>query len=206
MKADNISNEIPLVNRRIVELDIEGSTRSLNLPKDLLVYVASLNMIKSIIEDDKLFSFNDFLQKHTQQNGLNILVECAAQTMNLLTAEKRNRLKQFFLNLLLTSDDLKHLDTEILRKANLFSSEEILDIKRQRNGNDLPMPYIATLTDWKMCEAKSTNFRFPVHRTKTLDVIYRLRYTLRFWFNETTTNIVHECNWCPKIVGKISRK
>lgn len=151
LQQDNVSNEIPLVNRRIVELDIEGSQRLLNLPKDLLVQVAALNIIKSVISADSgMFSFNDYLQKYLTQNGLQILFEMVAKILNEIDLQRRGKLKQYFLDNLLATDLIKPFDMDILQKMEMFSGKELLDIERQRNGNALALPLIAIHTDWQM--------------------------------------------------------
>lgn len=151
---DNIQNEIPLVNRRIVELDIEGAARNGPQPKDLLVQVSALNAIKSILEDHNLFSFNDFLVKFRQQNGLGVVVEYVTRLIPTLTVEKSNKLKQFFLNILLVSNDFEN-ESEKIAKTKLFSLGEITDLRKQRAADDLiALPAIAAAHDWKMCDSK----------------------------------------------------
>lgn len=158
LKADNLNNEIPLVNRRILELDIEGSvsSRALQLPKDLLLQVAALNTIKTILDEQNLFSHNDYLQKYKKQNGLGILVdEVTAMLMSPVSLEHRNKFKKYFLNVMLTSDDMKYVDVETIRKTNLFADEELTEIKKQRNCGESSLPPIATMTDWRMGDLKS---------------------------------------------------
>lgn len=132
------------------------SSRALQLPKDLLIQVAALNTIKTILDDQNLFSYNDYLQKYKQQNGLTILVdEVTAMLMSPVSLESRNKLKNYFLNIMLTSEDIKFTDGDIISKTNLFSNEELIEIKKQRNNGELSLPAIATMTDWKMGDLKS---------------------------------------------------
>lgn len=152
---DNVQNEISLVNRRILELDIEGAARNGPQPKDLLVQVAALNAIKSILEEQNIFSYNDFLAKYRQQNGLGILVDYVTRMIPTIPVDKSNKLKQFFLNILLISNDFK-IDVEIISKTKLFAPYEIADLKKQRSSDDLvALPTIAITQDWKMSDSKS---------------------------------------------------
>ncbi|XP_037037569.1 integrator complex subunit 8 [Bradysia coprophila] len=155
LKADNLNNEIPLVNRRILELDIEGSvsSRVLQLPKDLLIQVAALNTIKTILDERNLFSYNDYLQKYRKQNGLAVLVDEVADMLTLpVPLESHNKFKNYFLNMMLSSD----ADVDTIRKTNLFSNEELQDIKKQRSGGDMVLPPVAAMTDWKIGDLKNS--------------------------------------------------
>lgn len=132
------------------------SSRALQLPKDLLIQVAALNTIKTILDDENLFSYNDYLQKYKLQNGLGVLVdEVTAMLTTNVSLESRNKLKKYFLNIMLTSDDMKYADVDIIRKTNLFSNEELIEIKKQRNNGEISLPPIAAMTDWKMGDLKS---------------------------------------------------
>ncbi|KAJ6650141.1 Integrator complex subunit 8, partial [Pseudolycoriella hygida] len=158
LKADNLCNEIPLVNRRILELDIEGSisSRSLQLPKELLLQVAALNAIKTILDNQNLFLFNDYIQKYKQQNGLGVLVdEVSAMLKSSVSLENRRKLKKYFLDVMLSSNDTKFVDVAIIKKTNLFADEELIEIERQRNCGEMSLPQIAVMSDWKMGEIKN---------------------------------------------------
>ena len=66
MKQDNREREIPLVNRRIIELDIEGARSQglLKKKKDLDMNVAALNVIRSIFEEGSIFANIDYFEKY----------------------------------------------------------------------------------------------------------------------------------------------
>lgn len=77
MKLDNINREIPIVNRRIVELDIEGAIihGQVKLPKDLEVNVSALNVIRGIFEADNVFNSVDYMKKYKTLEPFNAIVE-----------------------------------------------------------------------------------------------------------------------------------
>ena len=127
----------------------------MELPKGLLLQVAALNTVKAIMDDRNLFSANDFLQKYKTQNGLNILIDETAAMLKLnISLESQNKIKNFFLKLLLTADDLNAM-IEAIRKMNIFSDVELTEIKNQRSSKELTLPAIATMIDWKMGDLKS---------------------------------------------------
>ncbi len=133
------------------------SSRALQLPKNLLLQVAALNTIKTILDPQSIFCHNDYLQKYKKQNGLTVLVDEVATmlTSPLVSLESRNKFKKYFLNVMLSSDDMKYADVEAIRKSNLFSNEELQEIKLQRNSGEITLPPIAAMTDWKMGDTKS---------------------------------------------------
>lgn len=164
LRQDNLRNEIPLVNRRIIELDIEGSQRLLNLPKDLLVQVAALNVVKSILLDGGggaggMFSFNDFLHKYAAQNGVPVLLEQVAQMLPEIDVAGRAKLKEYFLDLLLTTDTVSATDADALTQMALFSGAELSDIERQRNDCGIELAPIGVQPEWQMNETKGTGWR-----------------------------------------------
>lgn len=56
---------------------------------------------------------------------------------------------------MLSSDDMKFADVETIRKTNLFTEEELAEIRKQRHSGDISLPPIALMTDWKMGDVKS---------------------------------------------------
>lgn len=129
----------------------------MQLPKDLLIQVAALNTIKTILDEQNLFSHNDYLQKYKRQNGLGVLVDEITSMLisPVVSLESRNKFKKYFLNIMLSSDDMKFVDVETIRKTNLFSNEELTEIQKQRNNGEISLAPIAAMTDWKMGDLKS---------------------------------------------------
>lgn len=56
---------------------------------------------------------------------------------------------------MLSSDDMTFVDVETIQKTDLFTNEELDEIKKQRNSYEISLPPIATMTDWKMGDLKS---------------------------------------------------
>lgn len=171
-EADNIKREIPLVNRRIVELDIEGihTNESQKLSRESVVKAAALNAIRSMIDTEDLFSFHDFLVKYQKHNGLTILIESAAvwnrQSNDDQCERSQKLLKDCFHNILLTIDSayLKPSDLELIERSNLLNRQELDEIKRIKKIHYTTAPIesvsftpICTMTDWKLSDGKGTN-------------------------------------------------
>lgn len=167
-EADNIKREISLVNRRIVELDMEGihTNEPQKLSRESVIKTAALNAIRSMIDTDDLFSFHDFLVKYHKHNGLMILMEMAVtltKQSNGQCEQIRKQLKDCFHNILLTIDStyLKPSDLDLIEKSNLLSRQELDDVKRLKTSHYTTAPIenvsftpICTMTDWKLSDAK----------------------------------------------------
>lgn len=163
---DNILMEIPLVNRRIVELDMEGEVEreTQKVSKDVLVRVAALNKIRSIIDPDDLFSFNDFLAKYEKQNALSILLDYAiAHVKQSNLHEQSELIKKTFYDILLVSESspMKQTDIEKIEKSGLFSDSDLNKITNSKRLYDITQPIenlnfspLGTSSDWKMTETK----------------------------------------------------
>lgn len=69
--------EIPLVNRRIVELDIEGAISQgiLKETRQLEMQVSALNVIRGIFEEGNIFVSVDYFEKYAQLNCFHALTE-----------------------------------------------------------------------------------------------------------------------------------
>lgn len=167
-EADNVKCEIPLVNRRIVELDIEGihTNDTQKLSRESVIKSAALNAVRSMIDTNDLFSFHDFLVKYHKHNGLMILMETAATLHHQLDGQcerRRKLLKDCFYNILLTIDSnyLKSSELDLFEKSNLFNRQELDEIKRLKMLYHTTAPIenvsftpICTMTDWKLSDVK----------------------------------------------------
>lgn len=163
---DNILMEIPLVNRRIVELDMEGEIEreTQKVSKDVLVHVAALNKIRSINDPDDLFSFNDFLAKYEKQNALSILLDHAiVHTKQTNLWEHSQLIRKAFYDILLITESIsmKQTDIEKVKKSGLLSDTDLNEIEKSKQLYDVTKPIenlnfspLGTSSDWKMSETK----------------------------------------------------
>lgn len=83
LKLDNREREIPLVNRRMLELDIEGSISQgiLKESRQLEMQVAALNVVRSTFEEGNIFANTDFFEKYQQLNCFATLVEVTSSSL-----------------------------------------------------------------------------------------------------------------------------
>lgn len=163
---DNILMEIPLVNRRIVELDMEGEVERETeaVSQDVLVQVAALNKIRSIIDPDGLFSYNDFLAKYEKQNALSILLDHAiAHNKRTNLREHSELIRKAFYDILLIaeSSSVNQTDIEKVEKSGLLSDSDLNEIEKSKQLYDVTKPIenlnfspLGILSDWKMSEIK----------------------------------------------------
>lgn len=64
LKEDNFLKEIPMIQRKIMELDIEAISTNQKEFIDLEFKVVALNTIRYIIEDNNILSSDTFKQKY----------------------------------------------------------------------------------------------------------------------------------------------
>lgn len=171
-EADNLKLEIPLVTRRIIELDLEGihTNEPSKISRDAVIKVAALNAIRSMISSDDLYSFHDFVVKYQKQNGLMILMETAATFLKQSNQPEHKRLvKEGFYNHLLTSDStyIKPSDLELIEKSEILNRTEFDEIKRSKQLHCTTTPIenvsftpICTMTDWKLSDVKGKQKKY----------------------------------------------
>lgn len=169
-ELDNIQLEIPLVNRRIVELDMEGihTTEPQKISRDSVIRIAALNAIRSMIDTNDLFSHHDFLVKYQKQNGLTILLETAATFLKQSeNTEQHKVVKENMRNLLLTTNFnyVKPADFELIENSSLLGRQDLDNIKRLKQLHctnssieNLSLSPICTMTDWKLSDVKGRQF------------------------------------------------
>lgn len=161
--------EIPLVNRRIIESDMEGQCEfePQKMPKEMLAQVAALNTIRSIIDAKDLFAPQDFLQKYQKCNSFSLLLEAAILIFKQSDQiEHKARIKDVFFNILLTSEPnyVKSSELETIAKNSLLNQNELDEIKRLKQLHCVTLPVenfefspLCTISDWKTSDSKSTS-------------------------------------------------
>lgn len=168
---DNVLLEIPLVNRRIVESDLENEVErnSTKITKEALIRVAALNKIRSLVDPNDLFSFNDFLGKYGKSNGLKYILDASISHIKRSNHFEHTQLiKKMFYNILLTtgSNNVKQIDVELIEQSGILSESDLNEIKCSKEQYDLTSPFensqlsnLCTVNEWKMSETKSKSNR-----------------------------------------------
>lgn len=104
LQADNLTREIPMIHRQVVELDIQGSASSgaFTVARDLLNRVSALNAVRYALEGGLPSTHPDFLNKFKTVGikFFDLLFWALAPVLVSNLSEKDwNNLKMFFLHL-----------------------------------------------------------------------------------------------------------
>lgn len=158
LKEDNVSKEIPVVTRRIVELDVQAAISCTVIPAnkaDVLIHTVALNTIRCLMDNGDIIPFIDFTQKYKSPKDFQILIQATQDILKNCSSKDELRLKNYFLNLLLTNEINMVAIENGIRSLNLFTDIELNDIKKHRNDGDIDLPLIAMQTDWRTVDVKS---------------------------------------------------
>lgn len=167
-ESDNDKLEIPLVNRRILELDMEGihTNEPQKITREAVIRIAALNAIRSMIDTNDHFSHHDFLVKYQKQNGLSIMLEIAATFLKQSEQIEYHKIvKKNVYNVILTTDAnyVKPADLELIENSTLLNRQDLDDIKRLKQLHCTNSPIenisfspICTMTDWKLSDKSKT--------------------------------------------------
>ncbi|KAM7342295.1 integrator complex subunit 8 [Cochliomyia hominivorax] len=149
LKLDNRIREIPLVNRRILELDIEGAISQgiLKETKQLEMQVAALNLVRSKFEEGNIFASVDYFEKYAQLNCFAAVVEGIMDVITHCSLSEQNMLKQFLIDSILKYKNKVWLQE--LMHLNIFTPIELKDLLQQIQEEELPQPTLAMLSEWK---------------------------------------------------------
>ncbi|XP_047985656.1 integrator complex subunit 8-like [Leguminivora glycinivorella] len=103
-QADNLSRDIPMIHRQVVELDIQAAAliSAISVPKDLLIRVTALNAVRYALDGGLPSTQPDFLNKFNTigEQFFDILFWALTPVLvSRLSEEDLNRLRIFFLHL-----------------------------------------------------------------------------------------------------------
>lgn len=158
LQEDNLQKEIPLAHRRNLELDIRaGSITIVNNTIDL--QITALNTIRNIFEDKDAI-INSALTLKTKENkkSFTILNQEISKFLTVCCLADRSKIIQYFLNILLTTNNFNEIIVEI-KLLNLFSELELNQIKTQRCDMSSSLSPIAMQTEWELCPSKDLDLR-----------------------------------------------
>ncbi|XP_059049066.1 integrator complex subunit 8 [Achroia grisella] len=168
LQADNLTREIPMVHRQVVELDIQGSASSgaFTVARDLLNRVSALNAVRYALEGGLPSTHPDFLNKF-KTVGIKffdlLFWALAPVLMSKLSNDDWANLKMFFLHLATSQCRLpverideylkKHVgeSAERIRKK-LITDEELQTIINDPINNDdenMDIPRELLTDDWE---------------------------------------------------------
>lgn len=204
LKLDNKIREIPLVSRRQLELDIEGSISSgiLKEPAHLQLQVAALNVVRNIFEWGSIFGSVEYFEKYRELDCLPPLVEGLQEILPHCSLKEQVALKQFLIDCLLHQGGQSRQLLQTVRGIGLFSPEELQDLDEQMLQAAPPVPTnsLASLSDW-MCHSKSKT-RKLFKRTHKLMLVLSYSDPSGRGCLGTTVNKLHQRQHCTDSAGE----
>lgn len=170
LKEDNLKCEIPFVQRKILELDIEGSLSTVQLSsngKEIYFTVIALNTIRHIVDDDDMMAFDLFIEKYKNNDEvLEIFLKTISDTFNSFDLSCKNKLKQYVLRLVMIMTDSQA--NCLLKPSPIFSQQEITDLRRQKAEEAIVVSGIAQNTNWSFTEGKTMSRLEIAHTERQL--------------------------------------
>ncbi|XP_054738863.1 integrator complex subunit 8 [Anastrepha obliqua] len=150
LQEDNHVHEIPLVSRRILELDIEAviSQGTLKEPRTLEMQVAALNVVRSIFENGNIFASVDYFEKYRHMNCFVAIIDAISSVLPHCTLSERNTIKNFLIDCILKQNNGKQFLQQV-KHIQFFTATELRDLERQTAEEELLVPTLATLSEWK---------------------------------------------------------
>ncbi|XP_067628061.1 integrator complex subunit 8 isoform X2 [Eurosta solidaginis] len=150
LREDNYIREIPLINRRILELDIEGliSQGTLKETRTFEMQVAALNVVRSIFEEGNIFASVDYFEKYKHLNSFIAIVDAIANVIPHCNLSERYIVKNFVIDCILKQNNGKQFLLHI-QHLQLFTPIELRDLEQQSAEEEMIVPPLATLNEWK---------------------------------------------------------
>lgn len=167
---DNEKLDIPLVNRRIISLDMDAEFDKQQKKQDKINRADALNFIRSYIDCDDLFVSVDVPSKGQQQGGASVLLEeVVSYAKTLKDAEALKALKQLCYDVLLSSDGTEpnEQNCTAIKSSNILTQEELdVMINQLHSHRSIGSPESETVSslfttvDWKLSDEKSKILSF----------------------------------------------
>lgn len=152
LRKDNISRIIPFVNRRITELDIEGSI-SQGLTKKLTkenfeMHVAALNVIRGIFGENMFNNINFFQKYQSFETQISVFLQYVKEVLPSCSLEEKEQIKKFLIASI--REQIKQTDyIQSLDSLNgLFTGTELEDLKAHVQKKEIKIPSLALQNDW----------------------------------------------------------
>ncbi|XP_035792559.1 integrator complex subunit 8-like [Anopheles albimanus] len=165
LKEDNIRREIPMTQRKLLELNIEGynaigSTDGNPVEqKELELAVVALNIIRYVMDGENILSCNVALQKYKNQQAklIESLFQYADEQFDQFGPADQALLRRYFFGLVtLYGAELGNAIEGFVRTyPKIVSEQELQDYRQQRSEPDTQLSGIAVQSDWTIPETKN---------------------------------------------------
>lgn len=157
LRADNVAKEIPFVQRKIIELDMEAASLiQLEKNKDVIKSIVALNSIRSVVGPETVMSGSDFLDHYKTDEDFAFFAIFVQQYLkdNVNEVDKQ-LLGNYLLNAVAGKSVISGGLLSTLKKLKLISEEELMDLHRTKSELKEPLPEIARKTEWEVPETNS---------------------------------------------------
>uniref|UniRef100_A0A182QPP1 INTS8 TPR repeats domain-containing protein n=1 Tax=Anopheles farauti TaxID=69004 RepID=A0A182QPP1_9DIPT len=165
LKEDNLRKEIPMTQRKLLELNIEGynaigsTDGNLTEQNELVLAVVALNIIRYVMDGENILSCNVALQKYKAQQAklIESLFQYADEQYEQFSLTDRALLKQYFYRIITLhgAEMVPPFETLVQTYSKVVSLQELKDFRAQRTPNETQLGGIATQTDWLIPETRN---------------------------------------------------
>lgn len=163
LKEDNIRREIPMTQRKTLELNVEGYV-SMGSPeshandqKELELAVVALNVIRHVLDGDDILGSNIALQKYKQQQLklLELMLQYGDEQFEEFSLSDRELLKKYFIQTIRLMNNANGIEPVLKTYQKVVSFQEYEELKKQKSKDEVQFTGIGVLADWTVCESKS---------------------------------------------------
>uniref|UniRef100_A0A182TSX6 INTS8 TPR repeats domain-containing protein n=1 Tax=Anopheles melas TaxID=34690 RepID=A0A182TSX6_9DIPT len=165
LKEDNLRKEIPMTQRKLLELNIEGynaigSTDGNPIEqKELELAVVALNIIRYVMDGENILSCNVALQKYKNQQPklIESLFQYADEQYEQFSLEERGLLKRYFYKIItLYGGELgPAFEAYVQSYSKVVSLQELKDFRAQHTQPETQLGGVALQSDWVIPETKN---------------------------------------------------
>uniref|UniRef100_A0A182MXX2 INTS8 TPR repeats domain-containing protein n=1 Tax=Anopheles dirus TaxID=7168 RepID=A0A182MXX2_9DIPT len=187
LKEDNLRKEIPMTQRKLLELNIEGynaigsTDGNLTEQKELVLAVVALNIIRYVMDGENILSCNVALQKYKAQQSklIESLFQYADEQYEQFSLVDQGLLKQYFYRVITLhgTEMVPPFETLVQTYSKVVSLQELKDFRAQRTQPETLLGWIATQVDWLVPETK--NHRLEMGHLERQLISYNNSTTIR---------------------------
>lgn len=169
LRADNVAREIPFVQRKIIELDMEA-TALINPTKtkdEILKSIVALNTIRSVVGPETVMSGSDFLGLYRTDEDysyFSIFIQHHLKSSGEVKELERQLLTDYLLQAVTLRDTITPALAATLKKMDLIAEVKISELKNKKTAA-IALPEIALQTEWVVPE---TNRKGLINRNSAL--------------------------------------
>lgn len=173
LKADNVCREIPFVQRKIIELDMEAAALigPAGHTKEVLQSIVALNTIRTVVAPDTVMSGSDFLATYRSDEDWTYFALFIQQHLNSSAlAVERLLLREYVLKAITSRAVITPVIMATVKKLNLIDEKTIAEIKNKKSPTAaIELPEIARQTEWVVPETnRESKLPHFIHNCITL--------------------------------------